>query len=121
MGYSKVFTDMYFITIPTVPLEQRCGYLHSTRTKNKKEDINDYDNMEDGDDITIPSQEYRKSINLPTWIQYCDSELLILNNAMCSSVSLDKITEFSIPQSELRLMFIQPVLFSDAFMSLQKR
>ena len=111
LGYSEVFRDMQFITIPTLPLELRCGSLRSPRDTKKNEGSDDYDNMEDGADVTIPSHEYRKSIELPTWRQHSDSELLILNNAMCSSISLDKITEFSIRPAELRILFKQPGLF----------
>ena len=46
--------------------------------------------------------------------------MLILNNTMCSSISLNKITEFSIRPAELRVLFMQPGLFFRWFYVIKK-
>ena len=97
-GYGEVFTDLVDEVIPTQPLEHRAG-LETFRNKS---------NIEDGANLVSVSHSIRKLMDLPKWRLHTDSELLILQGSLNTSISIDKITKFSLRPPELRFFFDQP-------------
>ena len=95
LKYPEVFTDLNFVAIPTMPLELRAGI--DIDTKN--------DNIEDGAQVGIVSNEIRRGLDLPEWRQHSDSEMLTLEDLKMSKVSIDKISEFSVRPPEFRSIF----------------
>lgn len=91
LSYSEVRTDMNFEVIATVPLEQRAGVERTV-----------FENVDDGIDTSILSKVVREEVNLPTWRRLRNPEILILQGYYKSSVSIDKITKFSLRPPELR-------------------
>ena len=97
LRYAEVYTDLNFISIPTIPLELRAGV-----------DKGAYFSMtEDGADAGILSDIVRVSIIDDEWRHHTDSELLIMEDLKLSTMSVDKITQFSIRPPELRYLFDQ--------------
>jgi hypothetical protein len=78
-----------------MPLELRAGI--DIDTKN--------DNVEDGAQVGIVSNEIRRGLDLPEWRQHSDSEMLTLEDLKMSKVSIDKISEFSVRPPEFRSIF----------------
>ena len=97
-GYGEVLTDLVDEVLPTQPLEHRTGV----------ETIRNKSNIEDGADLVSISHTVRKALDLPKWRQHTDSELLILQGSLNTSISIDKITKFSLRPPELRFFFDQP-------------
>ena len=97
-GYGEVLTDLVDEVIPTQPLEHRAGVV---TVRNKS-------NIEDGANLVSISHTVRKALDLPKWRQHTDSELLILQGSLNTSISIDKITQFSLRPPELRFFFDQP-------------
>ena len=105
-GYPEVFTDMNFISIATVPLEERTGIELPPKDADPSfdEEIETlFGNNEDGIDLSIPSEVLRRRVlNLADWRQHSTSELHIIDSCLRSSISLDSITKFSIRPPELK-------------------
>lgn len=59
----------------------------------------------DGDDILSLSYQIREEKGFPHWRQHRDEELLVLQGLFTSSISIDKITKFSVRPPELRHIF----------------
>ena len=97
-GYGEVFTDLVDEVVPTQPLEHRAGV----------ETIRKMSNVEDGANLVSLSHTVRNTLDLPNWRQHTDSELLILQGSLNTSISIDKITKFSLRPPELRIFFDQP-------------
>ena len=100
LGYPEVFTDMKFIQIPTIPLEERVGFQTSPKEvdTNFLEEVNSrFQNNDDGIDLSIPSEVLRRQIlQLEPWKNHYPNELLIIDSYYKSNISLDHITKFSI-------------------------
>ena len=96
-----MLTDLVDEVIPTQPLEHRAGV----------ETIRNKSNIEDGANLVSISHTVRKALDLPEWRQHTDSELLILQGSLNTSISIDKITQFSLRPPELRFFFDQPGIY----------
>ena len=94
-GYGELFTYLVDEVIPTQPLEDRAG-VETVRKKS---------NVEDGANLVSISHTVRKTLDLPKWKQHTDYELLILQGSLNTSISIDKITRFSLRDPELRFSF----------------
>ena len=100
LGYSQVHTDMVFVSVTTLPLEQRAG-VESKSNKEFGDDI-----PEDGYELLPISYVVRDAKHFPPWRQHHDQELLILQGHFKVSISVDKITRFSVRPPELRSMIM---------------
>jgi hypothetical protein len=96
LRYPEVSTDLNFISIPTIPLELRAGV-----------DKGSMFSVQDGVDAGIVSDIVRCSVIDEEWRQHTDSEKLILEDLKLSTMSVDKISQFSIRPPELRYLFDQ--------------
>ncbi|MGB0404839.1 MAG: hypothetical protein ACPGDB_01450, partial [Fusobacterium sp.] len=106
LSYPQVKTDMTFEVIATVPLEQRRGVEVNAQLSPNRASSLDIENDErpDGIDTAIPIHKARKEKNLCHWRQLRTNELITLEGALSSGVSIDKITQFSLRPPELRLL-----------------
>ena len=112
---------MNFVRVPTLPYEQRVGsekvtYNFSTHTntnvgtrtttQNENHIINDnYNSLPDGADLIIMPHEIRTELNLSDHWLHREPELLTLDSTLRSSVSVDRISKFSILPPDLRKIF----------------
>ena len=96
LGYPQVHTDMVFENVTTLPLEQRAG----VECKSHSDFMEDL--CEDGSEMLSISYQIRAEKRFPIWRQHRDEELLILQGLFKSSISVDKITKFSVRPPELR-------------------
>ena len=96
LNYPQVHTDMEFEIIATVPLEQRAG----VECKSKPNLIDN--NPADGDEIISLSYIIREEKGFPNWRQHRSEELLIMQGLFNSSISVDKVTQYSLRPPELR-------------------
>ena len=96
-GYGEVFTGLVDDVIPIQPLDYRAG-LETFRNKL---------NIEDGANLVSVSHSIRKIMDLPKWRLHIDSELLILQGSLNTSISIDRITKFSLRPLELKFFFDQ--------------
>ena len=106
-GYPEVFTDMKFISIPTVPLEERAGIECAPKEEDQsftEELETTFRNQEDGVDLSIPSEVLRRHVlQLNDWRLHSPNELHIIDSCLKSNISLDStITKFSVRPPELR-------------------
>ena len=105
-GYPEVFTDMKFISIPTVPLEERAGLERPPKEEDNtfQDEINsNFSNNEDGLDLSIPIEVLRRHVlKLEDWRLPSQNELHIIDSCLKSTISLDSITKFSVRPPELR-------------------
>lgn len=101
LKYPEVNTDLRFVTIPTVPLEQR----HRIELKADKLKRNQ---VEDGA-YTVAEIEVTRDekISLATYRKITGTESLMLTDLRLSQHSVDRITEFSLRPPELREVFDQ--------------
>ena len=115
LGYAEVHTDMEFISIQTCPLELRAAV---ERTYKKKNGNNDQNNDQDrnNNDVqdgayaggAIMSQIVREEKEFPPQRLHTETECLMLQSAVNSTFSIDKITKFSIRPPELRNIVRNP-------------
>ena len=106
LGYAEVHMDISHIKVSTQPLPQRTGVVVSRKSQSKEEhDDNNSAGDERNVDLSIVSQVVRKEKSLPEWRQLRDNEVLVLEGALTSSVSVDKVTQFSVRPPELRSLF----------------
>ena len=96
LNYPQIHTDMVFENVPTLPLENRAGVECKVNRKNQDSICND------GDEILSLSYQIRETKGFPPWRQHRDEELLVLQGLFNSSISVDKITKFSVRPPELR-------------------
>ena len=109
LQYKEVYTNMIFENIPTMPLELRAGI---ERTGHKKKDNQEQSN-EDVDDDGLRDSAYngvisdfiRKEKEICNDRQMRQPELLMLQSSAKSTISIDKITKFSVRPPELRYVF----------------
>ena len=102
LGYKLSRTDIRGADVPTIPLENRVGFLRPP-PKNV--------NVEDGAELGVVVQNVRVENNLPQWRRHTDTEIMILEGLKDSTLSVDKITVFSVRPPELRSIFDQPGFF----------
>ena len=93
--YTDIYTNIPTVTISTLPLEERAG---TWRFKDKDADIGT------SGDTRIILDVVRRSLQVPDWRCHNGSELLVLEGALKSSISIDKITKFSVRPPELRVI-----------------
>jgi hypothetical protein len=98
LQYPEVYTDLNFVRVCTLPLELRAG----TPIKASK---NIY--AEDGAYLGPKMVNLRQHAQLDDWRQISESETLVLEDIAGSTVSIDKITQFSVRPPELRSVFNQ--------------
>ena len=78
-----VITSMDFVSVPSVPLENRGGFLLQNRKR--------------AHDVTVRS----KSLNLPLHRQFTKSQVVVLESQKQSRFTTDKVTVFSLRPPEL--------------------
>ena len=103
LGYPDIRTDLRFTNVPTVPLEQRVG-VEKTKMKkepNENNNENNNDTITDGFDTSSPCVDIRENNFFPLHRLFTDSQKLIIQGTMNSSISLDNITLFGIRPPEL--------------------
>ena len=116
LQYPEVHTNLVFESIPTMPLELRAG-VEKFKFKSQTEDENGnrgnqydifrgYDGdgnvVEDGAHVGVEIDLVRTLLTLNQDRQIRDTELLILKGTKKATLSVDKITKFSIRPPELR-------------------
>ena len=84
LNYPQVHTDMIFVNIQTVPLEQRSEVECNRKSHTITNEI------EDGDVIMPHSYTIRKQLKFPEWRQHRDTEVLILQGLLTSILLLIK-------------------------------
>ena len=114
LSYPQVRTDMIFEIICTLPLEQRPGVektvqLSTTNFLKENYDFIDINNERDeqeldGMDISVLIQKIRKEKKMPKFRNLSQSELIMLQGAQSSRISIDKVTKFSLRPPELRVI-----------------
>jgi predicted GIY-YIG superfamily endonuclease len=106
LGYPQVYTDLAFVDVPTVPMEDRVGY-------DRVKPIHSFsDALEHGvagpEDVSsnvIAAYMVRNQIlNLPEWRKISRSQELLLKDLLFCPVSVDKITVFGIRPPELEFV-----------------
>ena len=106
LGYPEVFTDMKFVQIHTLPLEERIGIERPPNNIDpsfQAEFNSHFNDNQDGIDLSIPSEFLRRQVlKLDSWRNHTPNELLIIDSCFKTNISLDSITKFSIRPPELR-------------------
>ena len=93
VGYPEIRTNLIFINVPTVPLEQRIGVEKINKYgANDNTNHNRRDDIPDGMCMLNPCVDIQKNKNFPINRYFTDSQLLIMNGAKNSTISLDKIS-----------------------------
>ena len=119
LHYPEVYSDLYFITICSLPLELRAGTAIDKKKRKNDNGANDDNNeeeedeeervesneVEDGADVGLVTDNIRKRLELVNWRQHSNSELLLLDDLIKSNISIDRISEFSVRPPELRYLF----------------
>ena len=105
LGFHQVRTDMSFELISTLPLEYRAGKEINSNVS-RSTDVNNDDHA-DGVDTSFVCNNIRKKKGLEEWRQLTSSELIILEGATTTRVSIDKITKFSLRPPELKEVVTQ--------------
>ena len=101
LEYPEVYTNLVFEHIPTQPLELRPG-VEVTKKRNNNEDAADAAQV-----VSDIASIRRNKFPTQTSRHLRDPEQLILIGAVDSSISIDKITKFSLRPPELRYLFNQ--------------
>ena len=99
LGYQLSRTDIRDVEVPTIPFENRVGYLKPP----PKEEI-----TQDGAELGVVIQNVRIENDLPIWRRHSDTEVLMLEGLKESNLTVDRITVFSVRPPELRSIFDQP-------------
>ena len=90
----EVHANLNYINMPTKPFELRAGIEKSECTK--KNILEHDDSPKDGFIWFYINDKIRKSLNLPNHIQMRQRELHIIESTRELSISIDKITKFSL-------------------------
>ena len=109
LKYKIVHTNLNFINIPTIPFELCAGIEKFEYTRINILEHND--NPEDGFSWFCVSDKIRKSLNLPNHRQMRQQELHIIESTRESSISIDKISKFSLRPPEIRYLVDQIGLY----------
>jgi hypothetical protein len=115
LGYPQVYTNLEFVDIPTVGLEDRAG-VERVAPINRMS----LDGVEDGRQVNGPHDLYdgeeiacmvvQQALREP-WRQLTDSKVNILRNQLFSPVSVDRTTIFGVRPPELRFVKSQALYF----------
>ncbi len=119
----QVFTEASFISIPTVPLEQRPAHekvrKYNWCTEVPKEHIRAAVAIGEGTRNFL-AQRFREQIQLPLNRQFDMIQQVVIQDALSSPLSLDAITLYSCRPPEL-LFINSPVLYFKYFTRLPHR
>ena len=99
LGYQLSRTDIRDVDVPTIPFENRVGYLKPP----PKQEI-----TQDGAELGVVIQNVRIKKNLPCWRCHTDTEVMMLEGLKESNLTIDRITVFSVRPPELCSTFDQP-------------
>jgi hypothetical protein len=115
LGYPQVYTNLEFVDIPTVGLEDRAGVERVAPIYRMP-----LDGVEDGRQVNGPHDLYggegiacmvaRQALREP-WRQLTDSEINILHDQLFSPVSVDRTMIFGVRPPELRFVKSQALYF----------
>jgi hypothetical protein len=118
LGFPQIYTNATFIRIPTVPLEERPGFLKNFSLKHNTFMIS-YNPLHDQttqqqESIGSSSNDFigkivRQHLQLPPDRQFTPMEEIIISDALSCPVTIDLITLFAIRPPELR--FVLDVLY----------
>jgi predicted GIY-YIG superfamily endonuclease len=117
LGYEQVFTNISFVHVSTIPLEERPGREKKTQLsylKKQEEVPRDQSRTipRDLDCQVIPSHYARQKIRrLQSWRRHTASELLLLRDQVLSPLTMDSGTRFGIRPPELRFIRHQKEYF----------
>jgi hypothetical protein len=103
LGYPQVYTDLEFVDIATVPMEDRAGF-------DRDKPINKFKNggrvPRGPSDVSttdvIPAYKvHNETFRLPEWRKISRTQELILKDLLFCPISVDKITVFGVRPPEL--------------------
>jgi len=103
LGYSQVFTDLEFVDVSTVPMEDRAGFdrekkifsfFNFANVPNGPNDVS-------ATDVIAAYKIRNETLTLPEWRKISRSQELILKDLLFSPISVDKITVFGVRPPEL--------------------
>ena len=102
LAYPEVRTDLNFISIPTVPLEQRIGI-----EKLSNENCTIYQNGQNTDEMDTdnPNISVRIRNSYPTHRRFTDSQTLLIESTTKCKISINRISLFGIRPPELFHIF----------------
>ena len=106
----QVFTNASFISIPTVPLEQRPAHEKIARSRwcedTTKESLQDTRRQVPigRGNLNFIGQKVRETLGMPSERLFTSMEQIIIQDALSSPVSLDTITLFACHPPELRFV-----------------
>ena len=105
-GFPGIFTDMKFVQIHRIPLEERIGIERPSNNIDSsfQTEINShFNNNEDRIALSIPSEFLRRQVSkLDSWRNHTLNRLLIIDSCFKTNISLDSITKFFIRPPGLR-------------------
>jgi len=119
LGYEQVHTNIKFVQIPTVPMEERPAVdravpllLNLTDQSSPESFVRMTTPSDLDSNSVIPSYSVRRSNKrMSAWRQLSDSETLILRDQLLSPLSIDATTVFGIRPPELRFVKRQALYF----------
>ncbi len=98
LGYDQVFTNIDFIHIPTVPLEEQPGTekmpTFKLRSNNGPSDL-------DTTDVIEGVKARQDNLHPNLWRQFTQSEEMLLKDILFSPISVDGTTIFGVRPPEL--------------------
>ena len=110
LRHQQVFTDATFVSIPTVPLEQRPAHEKIGRTQwcqDIRQEIIDQARQQQPigqGNLSFIGREVRESLNFSEERQFTAMEQIIIQDALRCPLSLDGITLYSCRPPELRFV-----------------
>ena len=97
LQYPEVITNLRFESIQTVDLERRKGIQ-----------VNKNHDNQDGAYVGSLSDDVRKGMGLENWRQHRENEVMMIEDIGHSSISVDRISLFSLRPPELRCLIRRP-------------
>ena len=110
LQHQQVFTDATFVSIPTVPLEQRPAHEKIKRRQwcqDIRQEIIDQARQQqpmNRGNLTFIGREVREALHLPEERQFTPMEQIIIQDSLSCPLSLDAITVYSCRPPELRFV-----------------
>jgi hypothetical protein len=95
LKYPEVYTDLNFVSVPTLPLELRSGVDETSKR----------DGIQDATQLGPESDNVRRMLLLDEWRQHSENEIYILNDFNRPNVRVNMISIFSCRPPELRNVF----------------
>ena len=123
LGYPTNYTSIEYIHVSTHPMEERKGFdrvapIDKINDARLRRDENPYETVEDLLDASIPAISCRDT--LPTWRRFSQNQEITIKDNLFSSISVDKITRFSLRPPELRCFDVVSNYFAWFSISKQK-